>query len=69
VLLLQTLHQVHRVLQVAAHLLGQHASVLSRLEADCPAGQRSATLCYSSLEKSCRDTRYKPTRVRQHLIM
>lgn len=53
VLPLQAQHQLHRVLQVAAHLAGQHPGVLGGLEADGPAGEGGTTLGNGPLEQTC----------------
>lgn len=52
--LLQAHHQLHCVLQVAAHLTGQHAGVLGWLKTDGPARQSCAALSDGSLEQAWR---------------
>lgn len=49
---LKTHHELYCVLQVTAHLTGQHAGVLGRLKTDGPAGQSCAALCDGPLEQA-----------------
>lgn len=51
---LQAAHKLHSVLQVTAHLTGQHPGVLGWLKADRPAGQSRATHGDGPLEQSWR---------------
>lgn len=45
-------HELYSVLQVTAHLTGQHPGILCRLKTDGPAGQSSATLSDSPLKQA-----------------
>lgn len=45
-------HQLHRVLQVATHLMGQHPGIFGWLKTDGPAGQSRATLGNRPLEQA-----------------
>lgn len=49
---LKAYHELHCVLQVTAHLTGQHPSVLGWLKTDGPAGQSGAALGDGPLEQA-----------------
>lgn len=49
---LKAQHQFNCVLQVTAHLSGQHSSIFCWLKTDSPAGQSSATLGNGPLEEA-----------------